>query len=259
MPRPRNLPRARLSCLPRREPVPIGQRQRLVQQIGEIAAVIGRAVRRLVRHVLGPDVVAAAQFDPVDPHLARRRIDQPLHIVVRLGPSGAAIGPDRRRVGEHAFRVHLDQRRPVDAERVALRVARRRPGSAVGRAEIAVAGQPHRQEIAVLVERQLGGHLVVAAVRVGDKAAGALVGPFDRAAEFARRVQHAEIFRHVRLLHAERAADPVGNDPHLVAPDAEHAGDVVAEPEHALIADMDREMLPFAGRIRRARRAARSG
>ena len=36
--------------LPRREPVPIGQRQRLVQQIGEIAAVIGRAVRRLVRH-----------------------------------------------------------------------------------------------------------------------------------------------------------------------------------------------------------------
>ena len=121
MPRPRNLPRARLSACRAGKPVPIGQRQRLVQQVGEIAAVIGRAVRRLVRHRLGRDVVAPAQFDPVDAHLARRGIDQPLHVVIRLGPPGAAIGPDRGRVGEHAFGVHLDQRRLVDAERVALR------------------------------------------------------------------------------------------------------------------------------------------
>ncbi len=43
--------------------VPVGERQRLVQQVGKIAAVIGRAVRALVRHRLRRDVVAPAQFD----------------------------------------------------------------------------------------------------------------------------------------------------------------------------------------------------
>ena len=93
-----------------------------------------------------------------------------------------------------------------------------------------------------MVERQLGGHLMVAAVAVGDEAARALVGPFDRAAERARRVQDAEIFGIGRLLHAERTADAVGQDAHLVAPDAEHLGDVVAEAEHPLAADMQGPM-----------------
>ena len=78
----------------------------------------------------------------------------------------------------------------------------------------------HREELAVLVERELAGRLVVAAVIVGDEAARALVGPFHRAAELARRMQHADIFGKDRRLHAERAADIAGEHAHLVGVDA---------------------------------------
>ena len=85
----------------------------------------------------------------------------------------------------------LDQRRAVDALRVLHRVERgrhRRHRRQEG-ADVAEAGDAHREEMAVLVERELGGHLVVAAVVVGDEAAGALVGPLHRAAERARGVR----------------------------------------------------------------------
>ena len=199
-------------------------------------------------------MVLAAQLDAVDAGFGRRGIDQPLHIVIGLGAAGAAIGADRRRVGEGAFGRDLDQRGPVNAEGVADGIAGRRAGSAIGGAEIAVAGQPHREEIAVAVERQFGGHLVVAAVAVGDEAARALVGPFDRAAQFARRVQDAVIFAIGRLLHAKRAADPVGQDAQLVAADAEHLGDVVAKAEHPLAADIEGPV-PALGVVAGDRRA----
>src|SRR5260370_40624491 len=86
---------------------------------------------------------------------------------------------------------------------------------------------------------------MVAAMAVRNKAPRALVGPLDRAAELARRMQDAEILRRGRLLHAERAADAVGQNPQLVASDAEHAGDVVAEPEYPLALDMEGPMLPL--------------
>ena len=54
-------------------------------------------------------------------------------------------------------------------------------------ADIAVAGEAQRAGIcAVLIERQLGDHVVVAAVVVRHETAGALVGPFHRPAERAR-------------------------------------------------------------------------
>ena len=198
MPRPRSRPRARLSALRAANPSQSASASALFEQVGEIAAVIGVAVGRscTASPRAGCGCAGAARCGR-SPSRAAARVDQPLHVVIGLGPPGAAIGADRRRVGEHAFGRHFDQRRPVDAERVALTALRvDGPGRAVGGAEIAVPGQPHRQEIAVAVERQLGSHLMVAAVAVRDEAAGALVGPFDRAAEFARRVQDAVIFRH---------------------------------------------------------------
>ena len=173
----------------RGKPVPIGKHQRLVQQIGEVAAVVGRAVRAFVRHRLRRNVVAPAQLDAVDPDLGCGGLDQPLHIVIGLGPAGAAIGADRRRVREHAFRRDLDQRGLVDAERVPDGVSGRRAGCAVGGAEIAVTSQANRQKIAVAIERQFGRHLGVAAMCVGHEAARALVGPFHRTAEL--RARHA--------------------------------------------------------------------
>ena len=231
--------------LARGKPVPIGERQGLVQQVGKVAAVVGRAVRGVIGHRLGRDMVAPAQFDPVDPHFCRGGVHQPLHVIVGLGSAGAAIGADRGRVCEHAFCRDFDQRGLVDAERVSDRIAGRRAGRAVSRAEIAEDGEPHRQKMAVAVERQFGCRLGIAAMRVGQKAARAVVGPFDRAAEFARRVHDAVIFGIGRLFHAEGPADAIGYDAQLVAPDPEHAGDVIAEPEHTLARDMESPVLAF--------------
>jgi 6-phosphogluconate dehydrogenase len=58
-----------------------------------------------------------------------------------------------------------------------------------------------------------------------------------------------------RLLHAERTADAISQHPDLVAPDAEHLGDVVAKPEYALAADIKGPVsaLRIVLRVRRAR------
>ena len=58
------------------EAVPVGERQRLVHDGFELAAVVDRSVRRLVRHRVGRDEVAPAQLDPIDAHLARGAVDQ---------------------------------------------------------------------------------------------------------------------------------------------------------------------------------------
>ena len=64
-------------------------------------------------------MVAPAQLDLIDAHLARRRRDQPLHEVVGLRPSGTAIGADRRGVGEGDLGLDLDQRRAIDRGEIA--------------------------------------------------------------------------------------------------------------------------------------------
>ena len=148
-----------------------------------------------------------------------------------------------RGVGEHALGRDLDQRRAVDADHVLHRIdgrRQRRHRAEIG-AEIAGAGQAHREEVAVRVERELGDLLVVAAVAVGEKARRTLVGPFDRTPEQARRVQQADIFGIGLRLHAERAADIAGEDAHLVRRDVEDLGELAAQPEHALAADMEGE------------------
>src|SRR6516162_3144085 len=80
-------------------------------------------------------------------------------------------------------------------------------------------------------------------MRVGKKAARAVVGPFDRSREFTGRVQNAVIFGIGRLFHPERSADTIGQDAHLVAPDSKYAGDVIAKPEHTLVRDVEVPML----------------
>src|SRR5438105_7025181 len=46
------------------------------------------------------------------------------------------------------------------------------------------------------------------------------------------------------MVRTERTADPIGHYAHLVATDAEHIGDVIAETEDTLAADMQCKMPP---------------
>ena len=215
---PRSLPRLLALALALVEALPVGDFERLLEDRREIAAVVGGAGGGLAGNFALADLVAAAQLDAVDAGLGRGVVDQPLHEIIALGPAGAAVGADEGRVGEHALGGHFHQRRAVEADDVAHDVERRRlrRHGAQEAAEIAVAGQPQRQEMSVGVERELGGLLVVAAVIVGHEARRALVGPFHRPAERARGVQDADIFRIDLRLHAERAADIAGEHVHLV-------------------------------------------
>ena len=94
---------------------------------------------------------------------------------------------------------------------------------------------------------------MIAAVAVGDKTAGALVGPLHRAAQRARGVQHTNVFGKHRGLHAERAADLAGEHAHVLRRHAERLGDVGAHAEHALRADIKRKALAVIGGERGAR------
>ena len=117
-PRPRSLPRFLLSRLRLLKPLTSPSSSACLNRAGKVAAVVDVLARRLVGHFLRLDVVALADLDPVDAHLARGLIDQPLHVVIAFGPAGAAIGRDRRRVGEHELGRLLDQRCLVDADGV---------------------------------------------------------------------------------------------------------------------------------------------
>ena len=108
-----------------------------------------------------------AQLGRIDLQLARRLARRCARHVGRLGPAGAAIGVDRRGVGEHRLHLGVDRRRRVLAgqqRRVEDGRHRRREGRQVG-AHVGDRLDLQRQELAVLVERQLGMGDVVAAVR----------------------------------------------------------------------------------------------
>ena len=167
------------------EPVPIGTKQCLIKKSREFAAVVTRAVGRFVWHHLRKYVVATTQFDSAPSHLGRRGVDQTFHIVIALGPPGTPISPYGLSIRDYKLGRHLEERRPVDPYRVLHCIGGRRDWCAapdIG-AEIAVAAHPYSEKVAVDVECQLAGHLVVAAMAVGNKTFAALVGPLDRAAE----------------------------------------------------------------------------
>ena len=227
------------------EAVDVGQLQRLIEQHGELAAVVGRTGRGLVRHLFRLDVVALAHLDLVDAHLARRGRDQPLHEVVGLGTAGAAIGADRRGVREADLGLDLDQRRAIDRRQIARDAERAHGGADVGEiaAEVGVALQADGQEHAVLVEGELAVEIMVAAVLVAEEGARAIVGPLHRATKKLRGMEEARIFGIGRALHAERTADIAGHDPHLRRLDVEQLGHLVLEAEHALAAGVERRAI----------------
>ena len=133
----------------------------------------------------------------VDAHLVGGAVDQPLHVVVGLGPAGAAIGAHQRGVGQHRLDVDAEQRRAVDAGEVLAGVERQRPRRHAGDvgAEIAVTLQAHREELAFGVEREFGVDQLRAALAVGQEAGRALVGPLHRPSQHLRRVQRCRYIR----------------------------------------------------------------
>ncbi len=135
-------------------------------------------------------------------------VDQTLDDVIGLGPPGAAIGVDRYGVGINALDAHDGGWRAVAARQHRGAGHGRNEGAEIREigAEIGGGFDLEREEVEIAVEREARAGDVVAAMRVGEKGFAALAGPFHRAPELLRRVQHQPLLGIEKQLHAETAA-----------------------------------------------------
>ena len=198
-----------LAARPRRialsdELIVVGETQRFRERLLVVARVVFNAHARSVRELLGPNEVFAPNFQTVQAELARRFIDQALDVEHRLRPAGAAIRSGGDGVGKD--RDHLDVA-VVDLIAArghahhALR-RNRRDGVQIG-AEVRDHTDFEAQHRAVLLERQLGGHGLVAALNRGEEILAARGDPLDRPAQLQRQVTGQHFLAVERALAAE--------------------------------------------------------
>ena len=171
-----------------------------------------------------------------------RHVDDALDRVGRLGTAGAAIGTRGRRVGEHARGLDVDRRRGVRAGQAADVVGARAgaPRRDVG-ADVERDRDAQRQELALRVERQLGGRDVVAPVLVGHEPFAPIGGPLDRAAEPLGRPQHERVLRIGAAAHPEASPDLTGDHAQMALGDPEDLiGEELAQPVRRLDSGVER-------------------
>jgi hypothetical protein len=220
---PRSLPLASLADLARGEAVDVGQRLRLVHARVVVAGVVLQRHRRLVREA--GDEVALADLVLPQVHFPGAARHQALQQVGGLGPARAAVGIDRRGVGEPGIDLDVDLRRGVLAgQQRGVEDGRHRGGEGrqVG-AQVGVGVHAHGEELAVLVHRHLGVAHVVAAVRVGQEALAALAVHL-MAVELLGRPGQAHVLGVQEDLGAEAAAHVGRDHAHLVLGQAQHEG-----------------------------------
>ncbi len=112
-----------------------------------------------------------------------------------------------------------------------------------------------REEMAVLVERELGLGDIVARLRVGKERFRARADPLHRAAGELGRQQHQRRLVEYRRLHAEAATGIAGDDAHFAVGHLEHLGEFGAGRQRPLHRRVD-GVAPV-GRVVVADRAAR--
>ena len=213
----------------RAESVPVGQWQRLVHHMLELAGVVDLPHRVGVGHLLGVHKVAPAQFDAVNAGLARCFVHQALHDVDRLGAASAPVGPGRRGVGQHAAKVEVNG---LDVVHAGLNPGadHQLDGNAsaggVG-AHVGHAVEAQGENLAAGVERQLGLGVHVAPVYGGQKLLAAVGGPFDGSLGLHAAVRHGQVFRVHAGFHAEAAAHIANDGTHFFLRQAQAVADTV--------------------------------
>ena len=164
------------------------------------------------------DEVLPPQFDRAHVELPRRDLHHAFDDIGRFRPPCPAIGVDRRGVGVDRLHIRVDRRDVVLARqqrRAEIGRRHRREQRHVG-AEIDLHVDLEAGDLVVLVERHLGMRVVVAAMRVGQEALGAVGDPFHRHAGLLRGPQADDLFRIDVDLRAEAAADIGRDDAQLV-------------------------------------------
>ncbi len=224
MPRPPQPPAFARFGRARFEPRPVRECHALVHHRFEVPRVVGLAHRVPVRHLRGPHHVAPAQLHRVHADLPRGGVHQPLDGVDRLGPAGSAVRAGRRRVGEHAFDVHLDGVNVVHAgghprpdHELDDGARRRRVSAEVGERMHAQGEDP-----AVLVQRQRRLAREIAAMRGRQEFLHPLGGPLHGPLQVPCAIRGEDVLAVERRLHPEAAAHVADQHAHFLGRDAEH-------------------------------------
>ena len=200
--------------------------QRLVQRCLVVARVVLEAGRRVVRELLRPDEVLAAQLGRIDVELVGRGLDQPLDQVRGLGDAERAAVRDASRRLVRVRAVGDDVRRrdvvragdDVEEPRAELRRLR-------VRVRVALVGEHlHAQprHLPLARERELGVHVEVAREAGRDQVAGAVLDPLHRPADQQRGRRRDDVARVDRHLVAEAAADVRRDDLDVLLRQARH-------------------------------------
>ena len=220
--------------------------ERRAQRGRVVAGVVDEAGRRLVRELLGLDEVLEAELGRVDAELVGRRLHEPLDEVRRLGDAERAPVGDaaRRLVRERALAADVRRRVVVaaghDVEQAGPELRRLGVGE-----EGALVGEhvdAERQDPALVRERQLALHVVVAGEAGGDEVLAAGLDPLHRLAEQQRRRGRHDVAGVDRHLVAEAAADVGADDADVLLRQPGHHGEQRADGVRRLRGHPDRRL-----------------
>ena len=98
----------------------VGELERHVHALLELAAVVGERERRLERHGVGRNVISPPQLGGIDPELVGGEIDKPLDHIGGLGAPVPAIGPNRIGVREHGRDIGMHGGNAIDPASVPI-------------------------------------------------------------------------------------------------------------------------------------------
>ena len=161
------LPLARLGAAAL-EARPVAERHGAIHHHAIGAVVVGDALRVLVGKRRRRNEIALAQRDAIETVLLRGFVDQPLDDVDHFRPAGAAIRRGAHGGREDGTRADVRDGNAIARRRQSDALHQRHVRAAV-RADIAEIVGAQRQEAAVGVERELGGHRQIAAHIVADE------------------------------------------------------------------------------------------
>ena len=195
------------------EPVVAGDRQRVLEGSGVIAAVVQLAADAGRWLVECRQQVPPAHVGGIDAKLAGGEIDHSLDQEDRFRPAGAAIGRDRRLVCVDAANIDLQCRQAVTAVQQPAGETRQSDAHRVG-AEVGGELNPQPAQRPIGVHRQLRIEDLVSTVRGRLQVLGPLLHPFHRPSDPQGGPRHQQLLRVNGELGTEAATDLGRDDPH---------------------------------------------
>ena len=247
IPTPSRFPRASASARFAGHRVVVDQLEREVEHPRVVAGVVDAAVRRLVRHVLGADVVPLAHLDRVEAELARDDVDDPLGEPEVLHARVTAVRGDGRLVRRHLRELELDVAPAVHPgshlrpDHAAERLV------AQPRAGVVERLGPEAEQRAVVLDGDLGvPEPALVAVRHREVEVGAPLRPLHRPLELARQQAADDELRMRGDLVAEAAADVLRDEAELVEPHLHRRPHHDRGEARELVVGVDRPLLDAA-------------